>query len=88
MRITRVKASNWKNFKTIDVPLDSRLFIVGPNASGKSNLLDLFRFMGDLAASGGGGVIGNREAWGAVQSSQPLRPKQRWRPTHSRIHSD
>lgn len=54
MRITRVKASNWKSFKTIDVPLDSRLFIVGPNASGKSNLLDLFRFMGELAGSGGG----------------------------------
>lgn len=54
MRITHVRASNWRNFKNIDFPLDSRLFIVGPNASGKSTLLDLFRFMGDLAASGGG----------------------------------
>ncbi|MDO5681654.1 MAG: AAA family ATPase [Propionibacteriaceae bacterium] len=54
MRITRVGASNWRNFKNINVLVDSRLFIVGPNASGKSNLLDLFRFMGDLAASGGG----------------------------------
>lgn len=30
------------------------MFLVGPNASGKSNLLDAFRFLRDLASSGGG----------------------------------
>jgi predicted ATPase len=54
VRVTRVEASNWRNFKTLDFPLEDRLFIVGPNASGKSNLLDLFRFLGDVAAPGGG----------------------------------
>lgn len=54
MRIKRVTAHNWRNFKTLDFPLEDRLFIVGPNASGKSNLLDLFRFLGDLGSSGGG----------------------------------
>lgn len=54
MRITKIRASNWRNFKTLDCSVGSRLFIVGPNASGKSNLLDLFRFMGDLAGPGGG----------------------------------
>lgn len=54
MRFTRVRASNWRNFKTLDFDIDSRLFIVGPNASGKSNLLDLFRFLGDVASPGGG----------------------------------
>lgn len=54
MRITHVTASNWRNFKTLDFPLDNRLFVVGPNASGKSNLLDLFRFLGDIAGAGGG----------------------------------
>ncbi|SHJ43061.1 Predicted ATPase [Tessaracoccus bendigoensis DSM 12906] len=54
MRITHVGASNWRNFKTLDFPVDARLFIVGPNASGKSNLLDLFRFMGEVASTGGG----------------------------------
>ena len=29
-------------------------FLVGPNASGKSNFLDLFRFLDDLASPGGG----------------------------------
>lgn len=54
MRITHVRASNWRNFKTVDVPVDDRLFLVGPNASGKSNLLDLFRFLSDIASPNGG----------------------------------
>lgn len=54
MRVTHIRASNWRNFKTLDFPLEERLFIVGPNASGKSNLLDLFRFLGDIAGPGRG----------------------------------
>lgn len=54
MRITRVQASNWRNFKTLDFEVENRVFVVGPNASGKSNLLDLFRFLGDVASTGGG----------------------------------
>ncbi len=34
--------------------MEERLFIVGPNAVGKSNLLDLFHFLADLARPGGG----------------------------------
>lgn len=30
------------------------MFIVGPNASGKSNLLDIFRFLRDITKAGGG----------------------------------
>ncbi|MDO4888645.1 MAG: AAA family ATPase [Actinomycetaceae bacterium] len=54
MRITRVTASNWRNFTSLDFALERRLFVVGPNAAGKSNLLDLFRFLGDIAGPGGG----------------------------------
>jgi len=54
MRITHVSANNWRNFKTVDFPIRDRLFIVGPNAAGKSNLLDLFRFLSDIASPGGG----------------------------------
>jgi len=45
---------NWKNFVQVDVDIGNRLFLVGPNASGKSNFLDVFRFLRDLAVSGGG----------------------------------
>jgi predicted ATPase len=46
--------SNWKNFARCDVALANRVFLVGPNASGKSNFLDVFRFLRDLASPGGG----------------------------------
>jgi predicted ATPase len=54
MIISKIILKNWKNFKDIDVPLRSRIFIVGPNASGKSNLLDVLRFLRDIAKPGGG----------------------------------
>ncbi len=54
MIISRIKLKNWKNFKELDVSLKNRMFIVGPNASGKSNFLDVFRFLRDIAKKGGG----------------------------------
>jgi predicted ATPase len=36
------------------VPLQRRVFLVGPNASGKSNFLGAFRFLRDIASPGGG----------------------------------
>ena len=45
---------NWKNFVQVEATIPDRLFLVGPNASGKSNFLDAFRFIKDLASSGGG----------------------------------
>jgi predicted ATPase len=54
MIISRIVLTNWKNFREIDVPLRNRVFVVGPNASGKSNFLDVFRFLRDIAKPGGG----------------------------------
>jgi len=54
MRFTRLTLKNWRNFTHVDLKMGDRLFITGPNASGKSNLLDAFRFLRDLAKSGGG----------------------------------
>lgn len=54
MYISHVKLNNWRNFQSADVDLSQRVFIVGPNASGKSNFLDVFRFLHDLAKHGGG----------------------------------
>ncbi|ROZ64425.1 AAA family ATPase [Ramlibacter sp. WS9] len=56
MRIHSIKIRNWKNFTDADVSLSSRTFIVGANASGKSNFLDIFRFLRDVANSSGGGL--------------------------------
>ena len=54
MKIRRIKLKNWKNFAQVDVEIQDRLFLVGPNASGKSNFLDAFRFLRDLTSTGGG----------------------------------
>ncbi|HPW69572.1 MAG TPA: ATP-binding protein [Deltaproteobacteria bacterium] len=50
----RVGLKNWKNFANAEVAIQDRTFLVGPNASGKSNFLDAFRFLRDLASPGGG----------------------------------
>jgi len=56
MLVNRVKIKNWRNFRSAEVPLRARQFIVGPNASGKSNFLDVFRFLRDIAKFEGGGI--------------------------------
>lgn len=54
LRFTHLKLRNWRNFTSVDVPLSKRTFVVGPNAVGKSNLLDVFRFLRQLTLEGGG----------------------------------
>jgi hypothetical protein len=54
MKFTRIRLENWRNFLAVDVPLQRRGFLVGPNASGKSNFLDAFRFLRDIANPKGG----------------------------------
>lgn len=51
--IKRLILTNWKNFSDVDITFQSRMFIVGPNAAGKSNLLDVFRFLHDISKQGG-----------------------------------
>ncbi len=54
MIVSHITLKNWRNFQSVDVDLGNRVFLVGPNASGKSNFLDVFRFMRDIAKQGGG----------------------------------
>ena len=83
MIINRLIAKNWRNFQQIDVHLSERQFIIGANASGKSNLLDIFRFLRDIRKTRGGaafrklcqgpeGVSLKSVAWqrGAIQKLQ------------------
>ncbi|HEX5071283.1 MAG TPA: AAA family ATPase [Vicinamibacterales bacterium] len=54
LRFTRIHLENWRNFSQADAQLQRRVFVVGPNASGKSNFLDAFRFLHDIVSIGGG----------------------------------
>ena len=71
MIITHLSATNWRNFRQINVPLSVRQFIVGPNASGKSNFLDIFRFLQDIAKNERGGLqeaVASRGSVAIIQS--------------------
>lgn len=56
MLITNIRLKNWRNFQALDLPLRSVSYVLGPNASGKSNLLDALRFLRDVSKTRGGGL--------------------------------
>jgi predicted ATPase len=64
MIITNIQVKNWRNFREANIPLRERMFLVGPNACGKSNFLDIFRFLRDVAKRGGGLQTAVRERGG------------------------
>src|SRR5215210_4337681 len=52
MAITRIKVSNFKSFDQLEVELRPLNIVVGGNAAGKSNFLEIFRFLRDIAVEG------------------------------------
>ena len=52
VKLTHIALTNWRNFAHIEFDLSSRLFVVGPNSSGKTNLLAALRFLSDVARRG------------------------------------
>ena len=50
--IRRIQALNYRCLRYVDVRLDRFHVLVGPNASGKSTLLDVVQFMGDVVSAG------------------------------------
>lgn len=54
MFVSKIKLTNWRNFQHAEVVLTNRIFIVGANASGKSNFLDVIRFTRDIVKQSGG----------------------------------
>lgn len=54
MKIASLTVKNWMNFKELsDVPLHNRNYVIGANAVGKSNFLDVFRFLRDVTSPAG-----------------------------------
>lgn len=52
MRIEELKARQFKTFRELNLKLDPYNVIIGINAAGKSNLIDIFRFLHDIATRG------------------------------------
>lgn len=76
MHFTHLNLKNWRNFTSVDVQLTKRMFVVGPNAIGKSNLLDVFRFLRDLVAEGGGlaAAVKDRRGMARLRSLHSRKP--------------
>lgn len=60
MYISHIKLRNWKNFKNAEGSFRHRVFLIGPNAAGKSNLLDAFRFLRDVTIHGLNKAVNDR----------------------------
>lgn len=43
--LTRLRAQNFKSFQSVDLPVGTLNVLVGPNMGGKSNILDILRFL-------------------------------------------
>jgi len=57
MYITLLRLKNWRNFRDASFSFAQlSTFVIGPNAAGKSNLLDVFRFLRDICKPSGGGL--------------------------------
>jgi len=52
MAINRIEVSNFKSFKDLKLDLGDFNVVIGANASGKSNFIQIFRFIRDIANQG------------------------------------
>ncbi|MBN2208099.1 MAG: AAA family ATPase [Candidatus Coatesbacteria bacterium] len=52
MPITRIKVSNFRSFGELELDLDNLSVLIGANASGKSNLTQVFKLVRDIARFG------------------------------------
>jgi hypothetical protein len=76
LKFTHLRLENWRNFLEVDVHLERRVFLVGPNASGKSNVLDAFRFLRDIADPQGGGFLAAVSRRGGISQIRSLHTRR------------
>ncbi|HNS20591.1 MAG TPA: AAA family ATPase [Sedimentisphaerales bacterium] len=78
MAITNIRVSNFKSFKDLDLDLGRFNVVIGANASGKSNFVEIFRFLKTLereeladaiSLHGGSDAVANRR----LGCAHPLR---------------
>jgi hypothetical protein len=74
MIITKIYLKNWKNFSEVSVSCGKRVFLIGPNASGKSNFLDALRFLHNVALDGLSKAVAARGGMKAIRFLNARRP--------------
>ena len=71
LAIKRLRARNYKSIRELDLELGPLTVLVGPNASGKSNVVDALRFMAHALEWNLDSAITSREGIGAVRRLKP-----------------
>ena len=66
-RITRMRVKNYRSIRNLDMELGPLTVLVGPNASGKSNILDALRFIRDAVARGVDFAISQRDGMDSIR---------------------
>ncbi len=77
MFITHLVLQNWRNFRNVDIQFQDITYIMGPNASGKSNFLDVFRFLRDIVNPQGGGLQQALSSRGGISKVRCLAARQK-----------
>jgi predicted ATPase len=72
IHIRKLDLRNWRNFQKGAITISNRLFLIGPNAAGKSNLLDAFKFLRDISTAKGGGFQQAIDIRGGISSIRSL----------------
>lgn len=73
MHIGHLKLKNWRNFRTAEITdLPDSVYVLGPNAAGKSNFLDAIRFLRDISKHRGGGLQDAIERRGGIKKIRCL----------------
>jgi predicted ATPase len=74
--VTHLSIKNWRNFRSSEIDLTDRTFVLGANAAGKSNLLDVFRFLRDVCTPQGGGLQKAIQSRGGLSKVRCLSARQ------------
>ncbi len=72
MYVKNLNLRNWRNFTHADIDFKETVYVIGPNAAGKSNLLDIFRFMRDVVNPKGGGLQHAIDSRGGLKKIRSL----------------
>ena len=72
--ISRLRVSNFRSLGDVDLALGRLTVLAGQNGSGKSNVVDVFRFLSDAIRSGLEGAVTKRHGIAAVRRWSSGRP--------------
>ena len=75
MYLSNLRIANFRNFETVDIPLDGNIVLLGENRVGKSNLLFAIRLVIDPTLPDSARQLKLSDFWDAAIYPLPLKLK-------------